>query len=181
VAVGKGTGRAYLVAFFLLVIAIVTPVLVRIALHPQGPAVEIISSDGHRQTITLSQMKRLPVLKRKGAYQNQFGNWRDEGVYSGVRLTDLIGSDANYAAICVIASDGYEIEIEQHRIEDPDYPMILAYALNGVEVPSWEPGFRIAVLPEDGAVSNEEYGVSSAGSYWVSNVTKITLKAIAEK
>ena len=76
----------------------------------------------------------------------------------------------------VIANDGYTIEVERCRVEDPDYPMILAYAYDGVEVPSWEMGFRIAVLPEDGTVSNEEYGVESAGSYWVKNVVRLVLR-----
>ena len=53
--------------------------------------------------------------------------------------------------------------------------MILAYAYDGVEVPSWEMGFRIAVLPEDGNVGNEEYGATSAGSFWVMNVEQIVL------
>ena len=30
--------------------------------------------------------------------------------------------------------------------------------------------------PEDSDVNNEEYGVTSAGSYWVRNVIKITLR-----
>jgi len=168
--------RVYLVAFLLLAIAIVTPVIVRFALLSHELAIEIAYPGGRRRMITLSQMKRLPSLTRTGTYQNQFGNWRDEGVYTGVRLIDLVGTGAEYEAIRVVATDGYTIEVERRRVEDPDYPMILAYAYGGVEVPSWEMGFRIAVLPEDGTVSNEEYGVESAGNYWVKNVVRLVLR-----
>lgn len=174
-AVGGGLRRVYLASFLLLVIAIVISVLVRIAMHSQGPKITIVYLNGRQQAISLSQMKRLPTITRKGTYQNQYGNWRDEGTYTGVRLASLIGTDLGYIAIRVIAADGYEIAIDRKRIEDPFYPMVLAYACDGVEVPVWGSGFRIVVLPEDGTVSNEEYGVPSAGSFWIRNVTKITL------
>ena len=173
--VGERLRRTYLVAFLTLTVAIVIPVIVRISTQSEGPEIQLILADGQQRTITLSQMKRLPALIRKGTYQNQFGNWRDEGVYRGVRLTDIIGTDVDYEAIRVIASDGYEIEIDRARVESFDYPMVLSYAFGGVEVPTWEIGFRIAVLPKDGNVGNEEYGVKSAGMFWVQNVTKITL------
>jgi len=175
VVVVRGFRRVYLVAFLLLVIAIVTPVIMRFVLLSHEPAIEIVHPDGRRRMITLSQMKRLPSLTRTGIYQNQFGNWRDEGGYAGVRLTDLFGTGAEYELIRVVATDGYTIEVERRRVEDPDYPMILAYAYDGVEVPSWAMGFRIAVLPEDGNVGNEEYGATSAGSFWVKNVEQIVL------
>ncbi len=174
-AVGERLRRTYLVAFLTLAVAVVTPVIVWVATHSEGPEIQIILTDGQQRAVSLLDMKRLPALVRKGTYQNQFGNWRDEGVYTGVRLTDIIGTDVDYEAIRVTASDGYEIEIERARVESPDYPMVLSYAFDGVEVPAWAMGFRIAVLPEDGNVSNEEYGVGSAGSFWVKNVTRITL------
>lgn len=171
----RGFRRVYLVAFLLLVIAIVTPVIVRFALLAYEPEIEIAHPDGRRRTITLPQMKRLPSLTRTGTYQNQFGNWCDEGVYTGVLLADLVGTELEYEFIRIIASDGYTIDVERHRVEDPDYPMILAYAYNGADVPLWDMGFRIAVLPEDGNVGNEEYDASSAGSFWVKNVEQIVL------
>lgn len=175
-AVGFGIRRSYLILFLLLVVAVVVPVLIRFVTHTNGPQIELIFTDGRARTVTLAQMKRLPALVRKGTYQNQFGNWGDPGIYTGVLLTDLIDSEAPYTAILVQAADGYEVAIERGRLEDPSYPMVLAYAFNGVEVPDWEMGYRIAVLPEDGNVSNEEYGVPSAGSFWVKNVVKLILQ-----
>ena len=169
--------RWYLVAFIALIVAVVAPFIVRLAMHVDEPTVEIVSLDGITRKVSLSKMKRMPILTREGVYQNQFNNWRDQGMYTGVRLIDLIGSTVDYRSIRVIASDGYELSIERERVEDPDYPMILAYALDGLEVPSWEMGFRIAVLPEDGAVSNAEYNAVSAGSFWVKNVVRIILQS----
>ena len=175
-AVKTGLRRWYLVVFIALIVAVVAPFIVRIALHVDEPTVEIVSVDGTSRNVPLSKMKEMPILKREGTYQNQFENWRDRGTYIGVRLTDLIGSAADYSSIRVIATDGYELSIERERVEDPDYPMILAYAFDGLEVPAWKMGFRIAVLPEDGAVSNAEYDAVSAGSFGVQNVERIVLQ-----
>lgn len=175
-AVGFGIRRSYLILFLLLMVAVVVPVLIRFVTHTNGPQIELIFTDGRARTVNLAQMKRLPALTRKGTYQNQFGNWGDPGIYTGVLLTDLIDSEAPYTAILVQAADGYEVAIERGRLEDPSYPMVLAYAFNGVEVPDWEMGYLIAVLPEDGNVSNEEYGVPSAGSFWVKNVVRVILQ-----
>ena len=174
-AVKKDLRIWYLVGFIVLVVAVVVPSIVRTALRVDAPGVEIVYVDGTSRTVTLPIMKHMPTLKREGTYQNQFDNWRDKGTYTGVLLTDLIGP-ADYVSIRVVAADGYELSIDRKRVEDPDYPMILAYSFDDVEVPAWEMGFRIAVLPEDGAVSNAEYNAVSAGGFWVQNVIKITLQ-----
>jgi hypothetical protein len=57
--------------------------------------------------------------------------------------------------------------------------MVLAYALDGISIPDWKDGFRLVVLPEGGRVSNEAYRAASAGSFWVKNVERITLRAAA--
>ncbi len=166
--------RGMLLGLVALTLAVAAPLLVRWALSPRGPAIDVVLPSGATRTVTLGAMRRLPALTRQGEYQNQFDNWRDAGTYSGVRLVDLIG-DADYETIDIVARDGYRVSIERRRVEDPDYPVVLAYAKDGVAVPTWEDGFRIAVLPEDGRVSNEEYDAVSAGSYWVKNVARLVL------
>lgn len=175
-AVKRRVRRGYLLAWLALIVAIVVPTLVRVSRGGTGPSVAVVSVDGATRTVSLDQMKQLSTLSRYCVYQNQYGNWRDEGVYTGVLLTDLIGETDDYEAVRIVASDGYEGTVARARLEDSDYPMVLAYAFDGVEVPGWADGFRIAVLPEDGDVSNEEYGVESAGSYWVKNVERIELQ-----
>lgn len=168
--------RACLVSFLVFFLAIVVAAGLRDAAGRRGVGVVLEDGKGGARTIRLAAMKRLPLLTRAGTYENQFGNWRDPGVYTGVRLTDLLGLAADYASILVVARDGYSLEIPRERLEDSDYPLVFAYAFNGVEVPAWTDGFRLAILPEDGAVSNDEYGAPSAGAFWVRHVTKITLK-----
>ena len=167
--------RGMLLGLVVLTVVVAVPLVVRWALFPKGPAIEVVLPSGATRTVTLAALRRFPVLTRQGEYQNQFGNWRDAGTYTGVRLADLLG-DAEYETLEVAAADGYRAPIERRRIENPEYPMILAYAYDGVEVPNWEDGFRIAVLPEDGRVSNEEYDAISAGSYWVKSVVRLTLQ-----
>jgi len=176
VAVKRPIRSGYLAAWLLLIVAVITPTLLRIDFGEAGPTVTIVVLDGNARTVSLEEMKRLPTVSRRGTCQNQYGNWRDEGTYTGVRLADLVGADVDYEAIRVIARDGYEVLIMRSRIEDLAYPVVLAYAFDGTEVPGWADGFRIAVLPEDGNVGNEEYGVDSAGSYWVKNVERIILQ-----
>jgi len=171
----RNVRRGMLVGLILLTAAATAPLVVRWALSPRGPAIEVVLPSGATRTVTLAALRRFPVLTRQGEYQNQFGNWRDAGTYTGVRLSDLIG-DVAYATVEVVAADGYDASVDRARVEDPEYPVVLAYAFNGVEVPEWSDGFRIAVLPEDGRVSNEEYDAISAGSYWVKSVVRLTLQ-----
>ena len=162
------------IAFGLLMVICVVPFIVRNALPEDGPFIEIVQVSGHRQTVSLAHMKTKSTFEREGSYQNQYGNWRDQATYAGVLLTDLlIGLD--YSSVEIVADDGYAVTMERSRVEDPQYPMVLAYRRNGIEVPQWEDGFCIAVLPADGGVGNEEYGVESAGSYWVKRVARLIL------
>ena len=162
-------------AFFLLVAACITPLVVRSLLPETGPSIRIESANGDLRTITLSEMKQQQILTRVGSYQNQYGNWCDQGTYSGVFLTDLIG-DYAYASLDAVAEDGYRVTIDRRRVDDSDYPMVLAFRMDELEVPNWEDGFRIAILPADGGVSNIDYGVESAGSYWVKQVSRLILR-----
>ena len=172
-----GIRLAYLIGFLALIAAAVIPIVVRWTVAPSGPAIEIVDVVGRQRVVTLREIEQLPRLCRRGSYENQFGNWRDEGEYCGVRLADLLEPDAEYMAIVVVAEDGYGIELERWRVEDPDYPVVLAFSFDGRAVPDWTDGYRIAVLPPDGGVSNAEYGVESAGSFWVKNVVRLVLQS----
>ncbi len=168
--------RGMLVGLLILVLAVATPLVVRWATRPPsgGPAITIVLPGGGERVIDLEEMRRLPSLARRGEAQNQYGNWRDVGVYSGVLLANLLRG-ISYQAIEAIGEDGYRVTIERARVEDAEYPMVLAYAFDEQTVPAWSDGFRIVVLPDDGRVSNEEYKAVSAGSYWVKNVARIVL------
>jgi hypothetical protein len=164
------------VAFVLLIVALIVPLGVRslISVNEAGPIVQIIAVDGTVNELSLAQMRSGHVITRQGRYQNQFGNWRDEGVYSGVLLSELL-PPGEYAFVEAVADDGYCLQLERGWIEDPAFPLVLAFAFNGVTVPDWEDGFRIAVLPKSGEVSNADYGTASAGSIWVKQVVQLVV------
>jgi hypothetical protein len=171
----RGIRPAYLIGFLAVILAVVMPIVVRWTVAPSGPGIEIVDVSGRKRAVALRDIRGLSRLCLRGSYENQFGNWRDEGEYCGVLLTDLIGPEADYASITVVAEDGYRVEIERERVENPDYPVVLAFSFDGRIVPDWTDGYRIAVLPADGGVSNAEYGVESAGSYWVKSVVRLVL------
>jgi len=166
----------YVIGFVALIVAVFVPIVVRWAVPPTELSIEIVEGSGVVRSISLGEIQDLPRLCRRGSYENQFGNWRDEGTYCGVLVSELIGAEADYISILVAAEDGYQVEIERGRIDDPNYPVVLAFSFDGRTVPDWTDGYRIAVLPEDGGVSNAEYGVDSAGSYWVKDVVRLVLQ-----
>jgi hypothetical protein len=161
-------------AFLLLILACAAPLVIRSLHSDPGPIIRIADVSGNTREISLLEMKTMVVLTREGSYQNQYGNWRDDGIYSGVLLSDLIG-DTAFSSVDVVAEDGYRVTVERSRVQDPNYPMILAFQMDDVEVPAWKDGFRVAVLPEDGGVSNADYGVDSAGGFWVMRVSRLIL------
>lgn len=168
--------RGYIAVWMVLVVAVVVPTAVRLVMwDADTPRITIVRVDGEIR-VALDELKALPMVSRTGDAQNQFGNWREGGMYTGVLLADLLSSlGEEVRDVRVVATDGYSIALEAWRILDPEYPVVLAYAMDGVEIPDWEDGPRLVVLPEDGAVSNEEYGAESAGSFWVKNVDQIVL------
>ncbi len=167
--------RGMVIGLVFLILAVTAPLVVRWATAPRGPSLSIESPTGMERRVDLAALRRLPRIAGPGEVQNQFGNWVDAGIYSGVLLADLL-SPTPYSTLVAVAEDGYRVSIERWRVDDPEYPMILAYALDGVSVPAWKDGFRLVVLPEDGRVSNEEYEAVSAGSYWVKNVVQLVLE-----
>ncbi len=175
----KNVRRGMVLGLVLLTVAAATPLVARWLARPRGPSFSIVLSDGAERRVNLAALRSMPQIVRRGEVENQFGNWRDAGTYSGVLLADLL-SGIRYDAVDVLAGDGYRVTIERWRVEDSAYPMVVAYALDGVPVPAWADGFRIVVLPESGRVGNGEYRAVSAGSYWVKNVARIVPRETAE-
>ena len=65
-----------------ILVAIATALAVRMAITPREPGIEIVDVTGRTRTIRLSEIESLEMLTRRGAYQNKFGNWSDEALYS---------------------------------------------------------------------------------------------------
>ncbi len=146
--------------------------------------------------LTLDDLKSMEAVSGHSSYQNFFWNWRGEGDYVGVLVSDLvekieqIGPGDN---ITVHSTDGYNQTYCYENVYN-DWPdpsiqgdMILAYEFNGTSIPEWTDGPMIVFLPEDGAYSNFDCLNTScpgqggnvylsAGSRWVRNVERIVIE-----
>jgi len=169
-----GIRRGPLAAFALIAVAVVAGFVVRWALAPRGPGIEIVDPQGMVRFVTLGEIRTHAVIEQRGSYQNQFGSWGGDAVYSGVRLRDLLPEGPE--GVAVIAADGYEVRFTLEQLLDDAYPVAFVFCVDGVCMPDLDGGFRIAILPEDGDVSNQDYGVDSAGSYWVRDVVRLELE-----
>lgn len=151
------------------------------------PFVEIVGI-GVAQNVTLSDMLAMTTVSGNSSYQNTYGNIRGGGIYTGVRvsdLVDLVGGMGENDSLRIVADDDYSQSFERSKV----YPnstylgiqgeMILAYSFNGTAVPNYEEGFRVAFIPEDGYYSNADANETTdpnpvaAGPQWVSNVVRI--------
>jgi predicted phosphodiesterase len=122
-------------------------------------------------TLSLDDLLELDVIQGMSSFQNQLLNWGGQGVYRGVRISDLIelvGGMNTGDTIRVMSFDGYTQEFCQGNLYpnaswfDLQGDMILAFEFNGTSVPEWTDGMRIAMLPADGAYSNDDCLQTSA-------------------
>lgn len=145
--------------------------------------------------LSLDDLLSITPVEDYSSFQNKFGNWRGQGIYKGVRVSDLIelvdgiSQDDN---VTIYSTDGYNQTYCYNNIYNTwsntsiQGEMILVYSYNGTMMPEWENGPMIVFLPPDGAYSNQdcldtsypEQGCQvylSAGSRWVKNVAKIVV------
>ncbi|MGY5853371.1 MAG: metallophosphoesterase [Candidatus Thorarchaeota archaeon] len=144
-------------------------------------------------TLYLDDLTGLPATEGYTSVQNQFDNWRAQGIYRGITISgllQLVGGLNSGDIIRVTAADGYQQDFAYSNV----YPnstiqtiqgdLLLAYSFNGTLIPSWSDGLRLVMVPEDGAFSNEDCLLTSepgmgyhlypsAGARWVSNVVLI--------
>jgi len=152
--------------------------------------VEIVGSNGVSQNVTLAEMMMMDNVSGNSSYQNTYGNVKGVGVYKGVRISDLVdlvgGMEEGYI-VRIVAEDGYSQTFERFKaypnltIWNLQGDMILAYEYDGLAMPEYEDGFRLAFIPEDGYYSSADANTttepnpSAAGPQWVSNVARIEI------
>lgn len=146
--------------------------------------------------LTLDDLRSMETVSGHSSYQNFFLNWRAEGDYVGVLVSDLVEMVAQIAPgdnITIYASDGYNQTYCYENVYN-DWPdpsiqgdMILAYEFNDTSIPTWADGPMIAFLPGDGAYSNYDclntsclgqggHVYLSGGSRWIKNVDRIVVR-----
>ncbi|TFH00726.1 MAG: hypothetical protein E4H14_19330 [Candidatus Thorarchaeota archaeon] len=157
---------------------------------PVDPFVTIFGTGGTSQNVTFTEMLSMTAVTGNSSYQNSYGNVGGTGIYTGVKvsdLVDLVGGMSESYLLRVVASDDYSQTFEYAKV----YPnatylaiqgdMILAYEYNGSTVPNYESGFRLAFIPDDGYYSSADANATTdpnpvaAGPQWVANVAKLEI------
>ncbi|MBN2228153.1 MAG: metallophosphoesterase [Candidatus Thorarchaeota archaeon] len=158
----------------------IVPVLIDPPSIPRDTVV--IRANGEDMTLSLEDLLQMIPISGFSSFQNQFENWRGQGIYEGILISDLlelIGSMAVNDTLLVKSFDGYTQEFCYSNV----YPnetwaeiqgdMILAYKYNSTRILEWADGMRLVMIPPDGAYSNEDATLTSlttivsAGSRWV--------------
>jgi len=152
----------------------------------------LVGKNGSEENLTLKEIMELSSVQGKSSYQNQFGNWKEEGNYEGVLISTLVervGGMEPGDTVKISASDYSQEYCYLNVYPDDDWhsiqgDFIIAYEFNGTVTPNWEDGPKSAFLPEDQEHSNQDcnwtsaidqgYNLNpSAGARWVKQVNKI--------
>lgn len=151
---------------------------------------------GRRKDLEVTQETLLQMvsIERKGEFQNFHGNFRGAGQYGGIPIRDLMeltGGMEEEDVLRVHSADGYRQDFSYYHVypeelgwKEEQGEMVLAIHFNGVTLPDWTEGYRIAFLPEDGVYDNENYRKTSfegegwyeypsAGSRWIKMVQRL--------
>jgi 3',5'-cyclic AMP phosphodiesterase CpdA len=144
-----------------------------ILLNPPTPdrvSLTIQSKDAS-VTLSIQDLENLDFLEQFTSFQNQFDNWGGQGVYQGVKISTLLelldGINENQT-LRVTATDGFSQDFAYSNVYpnaswyDLQGDMVLAFSFNESYVPYWEDGFRLVMMPEDGAYSNTDCATTSA-------------------
>ncbi len=167
-------------------------------------ALDLVLIGKHKNEIVLTpeELESMANIEGKSSYQNQLGNYRGEGVYSGILVSDLVelcGGMDEQDELVVYASDGYS-QVYDYRNVFPETAgwqniqgdMILATAMDGQSPPEWDQGYRIAFLPEDEVYDNKDCAetsaegqgwhlYASAGARWVKHVARLEVRKCQSK
>jgi predicted phosphodiesterase len=160
----------------------IEPVLLDTPTIPRDSVVVRGVKEDEDVTLSLDDLLQMTALSGFSSFQNQYDNWRGQGIYEGIAvstLLDLVGGMTVNDTLRVMAYDGYYQEFSYFNVypnaswTEIQGPMVLAYSYNGTRVLDWADGMRLVMLPSDGAYSNEDANltsfspVASAGSRWV--------------
>ena len=153
--------------------------------------VTIVGSIGS-QTLNLTELQAMTAQSGYSKVQNKYDNWRGEGNYTGVLISDLVdmvGGMEPGDSLTVESSDGWSNTYSYYNVYNAwadtsiQGDMVLAYEYEGDLVPTYEDGLKIVMLPDDEEYSNADMlnsttldmGASSAGSLWAKYVSTMTV------
>lgn len=152
--------------------------------------------------LTPEELEAMANRESRSSFQNQFGNYRGEGIYGGIPVRDLVelcGGMDEQDELVVYASDGYSQVYAYQNVfpetagwHDIQGDMILAITMDGQQPPEWGEGYRIVFLPEDEIYDNEDCAktsvegqgwnlYASAGARWVKHVARLEVRKCQSK
>ncbi len=140
----------------------------------------------------LEDLKDMDTVSGESSFQNIYDNWKEKALYDGVPLSTLVPEMDENDLLEITATDGYSQRFSYRQIfpsetnREIQGDIIVAYSMDGTEVPDWESGPMIVVMPDDGEFSNADLKMTrsldaefdtqtSAGSLWVRNVHEIEI------
>lgn len=120
---------------------------------------------------TFEELRNMESIQGDGARIRSTASISGPNSYCGVYLTDLVSNiyDGSEYTLQVEARDGYTMTYSRAQVEgnitvldedyneteiEPDFHAILAFEEDGIAVPDWERGPRIAFLNDDGLLSS---------------------------
>jgi len=169
---------------------------VNIVWNQTAPTYITVFGNGRTVNLTLEDLLVLTQVEGYSSFENQYGNVGGKGNYSGVEISQLlalIGGITDGKILRITATDGYYETFGYGNV----YPnatwlglqgkMILALECNGLSIPTWQDGPRLAMLPQDGRYSNSDCQLTSypnqgyslnpsGGARWVRNVNSISVE-----
>jgi len=163
----------------------------------QAPFIVLKGRAGETTNITFDELMAMDLLTASSSYENLYGNIGGAGTYSGptvAALLDLVGGMVDGDTLRIASSDGYSQEFGYlNAYTDTEWlalqgEMIVALEYDGLAVPDWTEGPRLAFLPDDGLYSNLDCELTSypgqgwweypsAGGRWVKNISTIEVVA----
>ena len=153
--------------------------------------------DGTEKNMTLSEVMELTQLVGHSSYKNQFDNVGGDGIYKGVKLSDLVEmvggmEPGDTLRIDAKDPDTYYQEFSYLNVYPDEYwyemqgDLILACENYNSSYPDWDDGPMNVFLPEDGLYDLEDAKWTSVpgqgwhlnpsgGARWVKNTESITV------
>ncbi|MHA2154296.1 MAG: metallophosphoesterase family protein [Candidatus Hodarchaeales archaeon] len=121
-------------------------------------------------------LSEFTFVSGNSSFQNQYDNWRANGSYIGIRISDLletVGGMSTKQWLTVESWDGltsnfsYSVVYPNSTWYQIQGDMVLAFSFDGLVVPDYVDGYRIVFLPPDGSYSNEDCkNTSSLNEGW---------------
>ncbi|MBE0517996.1 MAG: metallophosphoesterase [Thermoplasmata archaeon] len=157
--------------------------------------ISLVAKDGTRLNRTCEDLKAMTQVHLYSSYENLYGSIGGQGYYTGVLISDLIsmiGGMDEGDILRITSTDGFSQDFGYLNV----YPnetwldlqgfMTLSFEYEGAEIPDWQDGPRLSMLPSDGFYSNSDCEITSyegqgydiypsAGSRWVRNVSAISI------